>query len=127
MQRLSLKDRSANRSVSFGLLPEYSIDPSQHNDTSVRSSVRTTEGLESHGSGSNRTPECIPGRTEGLPVPRGVEDKCGDNIRNKQIRTDLFRIRQAAMPAICIGISAKTRRNYTCFVIIGLTDGEMSI
>lgn len=51
----------------------------------------------------------------------------GDNIRNKQVKTDLFRIRQAAMPAICIGISAKTRRDYTCFVIIGLTDGEMSI
>lgn len=59
--------------------------------------------------------------------PGGVEDKCGDNIRNKQVKTDLFRIRQAAMPAICIGISAKTRRDYTCFVIIGLTDGEMSI
>ena len=44
------------------------------------SSVRTTEGSESHGSGSNQTPECIPGRPERLPVPRGVEDKCGDNI-----------------------------------------------
>lgn len=30
---------------------ENPIDPSQHNDTSVRSSVRTTEGLESHGTG----------------------------------------------------------------------------
>ena len=67
-----------NRHVSIGLLPVYSIDPSQHNDTSVRSSVRTTEGLESHGSGSSQTPECIPGRLERLPVPRGVEDKCGD-------------------------------------------------
>lgn len=66
--------------VSIGLLPIYSIDPSQHNDTSVRSSVRTTEGLDSHGSGSSQTPECIPGRSEHLPVPRGVEDKCGDNI-----------------------------------------------
>ena len=69
-----------NRPVSIGLLPVYSIDPSQHNDTSVRSSVRTTEGLDSHGSGSSQTPECIPGRPERLPVPRGVEDKCGDNI-----------------------------------------------
>ena len=69
-----------NRPVSIGLLPIYSIDPSQHNDTSVRSSVRTTEGLDSHGSGSSQTPECIPGRSEYLPVPRGVEDKCGDNI-----------------------------------------------
>ena len=69
-----------NRPVSIGLLPVYSIDPSQHNDTSVRSSVRTTEGLESHGSGSSQTPECIPGRPERLPVPRGVEYKCWDNI-----------------------------------------------
>lgn len=69
-----------NRPVSIGLLPIYSIDPSQHNDNSVRSSVRTTEGLDSHGSGSSQTPECIPGRSERLPVPRGVEDKCGDNI-----------------------------------------------
>lgn len=69
-----------NWPVSIGLLPIYSIDPSQHNDTSVRSSVRTTEGLGSHGSGSSQTPECIPGRSEHLPVPRGVEDKCGDNI-----------------------------------------------
>ena len=67
-----------NRPVSIGLLPIYSIDPSQHNDTSVRSSVRTTEGLDSHGSGSSQTPECIPGRSEHLSVPRGVEDKCGD-------------------------------------------------
>jgi hypothetical protein len=124
---LSLKDKSAARPVSFGLLPEYSYDPSQYNDTSVRSSVRTTEGLESHGSGSNRTPECIPSRTEGLPVPRGVEDKCGDNIRNRQVKTDLFRIWQAAMPAICIGISTKTRRDYICFVTIGITDVETSI
>ena len=29
---------------------------------------------------SSRPPECIPGRPERLPVPRGVEDKCGDNI-----------------------------------------------
>ena len=43
--------RSENRSVSIGLLPIYSIDPSQHNDTSVRSSVRTTEGLDAHGTG----------------------------------------------------------------------------
>lgn len=69
-----------NRPVSTGLLPVYSYDPSQHNDTSVRSSVSTTEGLESHGSGSSQTPECIPGRPERLPVSRGVEDKCGDNI-----------------------------------------------
>ena len=41
-----------NRPVSIGLLPVYSIDPSQHNDTSVRSSVRTTERLDSHGSGN---------------------------------------------------------------------------
>ena len=69
-----------NRPVSIGLLPVYSIDPSQHNNTSVRSSVRTTEGLESHGSGSSQTPECIPGRPERLPVPRGVEDKCEKNV-----------------------------------------------
>ena len=71
-----------NRPVSVGLLPVYSIDPSQHNDTSVRSSVRTTEGLESHGSGSSQTPECIPGRPERLPVPRGVEDKYGNDLAN---------------------------------------------
>lgn len=29
---------------------------------------------------SNRSPECIPGRPERLSVPRGIEDKCGDNI-----------------------------------------------
>ena len=50
-QRSPLGGGSANRTVSIGLLPVYSIDPSQHNDTSVRSSVRTTEGLESHGAG----------------------------------------------------------------------------
>lgn len=50
-QRSSLGGGSANRTVNIGLLPVYSIDPSQHNDTSVRSSVRTTEGLESHGTG----------------------------------------------------------------------------
>ncbi len=50
-QRSPLKGRSANRPASIGLLPIYSVDPSQHNDTSVRSSVRTTEGLESHGFG----------------------------------------------------------------------------
>ena len=66
--------------IASGIQHLYSIDPSQHNDTSVRSSVKTTEGLESHGSGSSQTPECIPGRPERLPVPRGVEDKCGDNI-----------------------------------------------
>ena len=38
----------------------YSYDPSQHNDTSVRSSVRTTEGLESHDAVSRRMPEWIP-------------------------------------------------------------------
>ena len=77
-QRSSFMGGSVNRPVSIGLLPIYSTDPSQHNDTSVRSSVRTTEGLDSHGSGSNRTSECIPGRPERLPVPRGVEGKCGE-------------------------------------------------
>ena len=63
----------------------------------------------------------------GSASSQGVEDKCGDNIRNKQIKTDLFRIWQAAMPAICIGISTKTRRDYICFVTIGITDVETSI
>ena len=50
--------------VSIGLLPIYNIDPSQHNDTSVRSSVRTMEGLDSYGYGSSQTLKCISDRSE---------------------------------------------------------------
>ena len=68
-----------NWPVSIGLLPIYSIDPSQHNDTSVRSSVRTTEGLESHDAVSRRMPECIPAGQSAC-IFGGVGDKYEETI-----------------------------------------------
>lgn len=51
---------------------------------------------------SIRTPECIPGRPERLPVPRGVEDKCGDNIDEIKPIEALWIVWPAAMSAYYI-------------------------
>lgn len=96
-----------NRPVNIGLLPIFSDDPSQNNETSVRSRVRTTRGVKFPWSRSAAGRLNVFPQEQSSYVFGGVGDKYGESIVILSCTSSFDDRRQAATSAMYIEIWGK--------------------